>query len=50
MASNDMDMVGNVEAHLIIFDRNPHITWDEKIFQRQEHIYNKTTEKFGPLK
>ena len=27
-------------AHLVIFDRTPGKAWEEKIFQRQEHIRN----------
>ncbi len=42
-----MDILGNVEAHLVIFDRNPHITWDEKIFQRQEQIGDKIIHVWG---
>ncbi len=30
--------VGADEAHLIIFNRNPGTSWDEKIWQRQEHF------------
>jgi len=42
-----MDSAGNVEAHLVIFDRNPLITWDEKIFKRQEHVDNKIINVWG---
>jgi hypothetical protein len=31
-----MDHCGTDKGHLIIFDRRPHITWDEKVFRREE--------------
>ncbi|EIJ36056.1 hypothetical protein [Thiothrix nivea] len=29
------DQCGADEAHLVIFDRRPDVSWDEKIWQRQ---------------
>jgi hypothetical protein len=34
--SEYMDKCGTDEGHLVIFDRSPDKTWDEKIFQRSE--------------
>ncbi|MDQ2733315.1 MAG: ATP-binding protein, partial [Armatimonadota bacterium] len=31
-----MDRSGTEEGHLIVFDRDPHKPWDEKIFRREE--------------
>lgn len=31
------DQCGATEAHLIIFDRRPEITWDDKIWYRAEN-------------
>ncbi len=42
-----MDTVGDVEAHLVIFDRDSHKTWDEKIFQRREQIDSKVINVWG---
>ncbi|MBE2231878.1 MAG: ATP-binding protein, partial [Anaerolinea sp.] len=35
-----MDATDAPEGHLVIFDRTPGKAWEEKIFQRQEHIRN----------
>lgn len=34
-----MDKIGTADGHLVIFDRRPEISWDEKIF-REERGYN----------
>jgi hypothetical protein len=34
-----MDKIGTAVGHLIIFDRRPDISWEEKIF-RDERIYD----------
>jgi hypothetical protein len=31
-----MDLCGTKEGHLIIFDRNEQVPWEEKIFRRKE--------------
>ena len=31
-----LDRAGTADGHLLIFDRRPGITWEEKIFQRRE--------------
>lgn len=31
-----MDRCGTQEAHLLLFDRRPDRTWDERIFRREE--------------
>ncbi len=33
-----MDRCGTEEGHLLIFDRSPGRTWEEKIFQKEKHI------------
>ncbi|MCS6809662.1 MAG: hypothetical protein NZ694_00125, partial [Tepidimonas sp.] len=38
---------GAEEAHLIIFDRRPHVSWDEKIFHRTESIGARTVGVWG---
>jgi hypothetical protein len=39
--------VGKTEGHLVIFDRRPDITWDEKIFVRQESFDGATITVWG---
>ena len=34
--ANYADQCGADEAHLIIFDRRPEVSWDDKVWQRQE--------------
>jgi hypothetical protein len=38
------DRCGAEEAHLVIFDRRPERTWEERIFRREE-VYRGTTER-----
>jgi hypothetical protein len=33
-----MDRSGGEEGHLVVFDRDPHRTWEEKIFRREEEV------------
>ncbi len=42
-----MDRCGTSEGHLIIFDRNPDKSWDEKIFQRTETYQEKIITIWG---
>ncbi|MCI0390760.1 MAG: ATP-binding protein [Acidobacteria bacterium] len=42
-----MDRCGAVEGHLILFDRNPNRTWEEKIFHRAEVHAGRTIEVWG---
>lgn len=42
-----MDTSHATEGHLVIFDRNPKKSWDEKIYQRQEIVDNKTITVWG---
>lgn len=39
-----VDRCGAAEAHLVVFDRTPGKTWDEKIFRREE-VYRGTAER-----
>lgn len=41
------DQCGATEAHLIIFDRRPEITWDDKIWQREQHWQGRTLGIWG---
>jgi hypothetical protein len=42
-----MDRCGAGEGHLIIFDRNPDRSWDDKLFQRSELVRGKTIGVWG---
>lgn len=42
-----MDTNNATEGHLIIFDREPNKSWDEKIYYKQEHIDNKIINVWG---
>jgi hypothetical protein len=42
-----MDRCGSSEGHLIIFDRDPEKTWEEKIFRRNETHDGKTITVWG---
>ena len=42
-----MDRCGADEGHLIVFDRTPDKAWDDKIFQRNESVNNKTITIWG---
>lgn len=42
-----MDIFGSQEGWLIVFNRNPNVNWDEKIYYKQEIIDNKTVNVFG---
>lgn len=42
-----MDMSHATEGHLVIFDRRPGRTWDEKIYQKEEVVNNKTITVWG---
>jgi hypothetical protein len=45
--SRYMDVFGCKEGWLLIFDRNPEISWDEKIYYQQETIDDKVIHIFG---
>jgi len=45
--SEYMDRCGTSEGHLIIFDRNPDKSWDEKTFQRTEAYQEKMITIWG---
>lgn len=42
-----MDINNATEGHLVIFDPKPNLTWDEKIFRRQETIGTYTVNVWG---
>jgi hypothetical protein len=42
-----MDKCGTAEGHLVIFDRTPERTWEEKIFRREEAYQGKTIAVWG---
>ena len=42
-----MDKCGADEGHLLIFDRNPDKSWDEKIFMRKEKYLGKNIKVWG---
>ena len=42
-----METYGCREGWLVIFNRNPEISWDEKIYYKQEIISGKTVNVFG---
>lgn len=42
-----MDTMNATEGHLVIFDTDTNKTWDEKIFQRNEIVGNKTIHVWG---
>ena len=42
-----MDTSHATEGHLVIFDRTPNKSWDEKIYQRTESFDNKTIHVWG---
>jgi len=42
-----MDTSHATEGHLVVFDRSPEKTWDEKIFTRQERVQGKTITTWG---
>ena len=42
-----MDKSRATEGHLILFDRNPKKTWEEKIYHRTEKVHGKTIEVWG---
>ncbi len=39
--------VGAQESHLVIFNRNPDVSWDEKIWQRREKRGERTVLVWG---
>ena len=45
--SEYMDIFGSNEGWLLIFDRNPEISWDEKIYYQQEILEGKIINVFG---
>ena len=45
--SKYMDRCGTTDGHLIIFDRRPDITWDEKIFMHEEEYQGKKMKVWG---
>ncbi len=44
---NYMDKCGTDEGHLVIFDRNPGRSWDEKIFRREKEVKDKKIQVWG---
>ena len=42
-----MDKSKATEGHLVLFDRDPKKTWEEKIFRRKEQVQGKTIEVWG---
>ena len=42
-----LDRCGAEEGHLVIFDRTPGKSWEEKLFQRQSSIHGKTIQVWG---
>ncbi|MCP4111844.1 MAG: ATP-binding protein [Desulfobacteraceae bacterium] len=44
---NYMDKCGTDEGHLVIFDRNPGRSWDEKIFTREKEVHGKKIQIWG---
>ena len=42
-----MDSSNATEGHLVIFDRRPNRSWDEKVYHRQEQIHTKIIEVWG---
>lgn len=42
-----MDLCGTDEAHLVIFDRDPTRSWDEKVYRRREILDNATITVWG---
>ncbi len=42
-----MDKCGTDEGHLVIFDRRENISWDEKIFEREEEYMGKKIKIWG---
>ena len=42
-----MDIFGCSEGWLVFFNRNPEISWDEKIYYRKENVGEKVINVFG---
>jgi hypothetical protein len=42
-----MDRCATDEGHLVIFDRTPGKSWQEKIYRRQEQVCGKTITVWG---
>ncbi len=42
-----LDRCGAEEGHLVIFDRTPGKSWEEKLFQRQGSIHGRTIQVWG---
>jgi hypothetical protein len=42
-----MDRGGTSEGHLVIFDRTPGKSWEEKLFRRQEQMNGKIITVWG---
>src|SRR5258708_18518519 len=42
-----MDTNAATEGHLVIFDRTPNLSWDEKIYHRTEHLNHKIINVWG---
>ena len=42
-----MDRLGGDEGHLVIFDRSPKRSWDEKIYRREEELEGRTITVWG---
>jgi hypothetical protein len=46
-ATGYTDRCGAGESHLVIFDRNPNRTWEEKIWRRAEAHAGQTIQVWG---
>ena len=42
-----MDRCGTNQGHLVVFDRRGNVSWEEKIFQRQEKVDNTVIKVWG---
>ncbi|HRX70776.1 MAG: ATP-binding protein [Gammaproteobacteria bacterium] len=42
-----LDQVGTTDGHLLIFDRRPGVSWEEKIFQRRESYGSHSIQVWG---
>jgi hypothetical protein len=42
-----MDKIGTADGHLVIFDRRPEISWEEKIFREEQTYDNKQITVWG---
>ncbi len=42
-----LDRCGAEEGHLVIFDRTPDKPWEEKLFQHEGSIHDRTIQVWG---